>query len=138
MTDKVAVKFLTAHTVGTLYNKDDVAGFDGAIAGDLIDRGIAVAAKGKKVSATTATDGFTKKKVGEGWSVFSGKKEVVKGLADENAADAWIAEQGIRKAPPEARQVGETWSVFSGDDVLVADLSDEAAAKAWIADQPKA
>lgn len=129
-----SVIFIAAHTLGSLYNVGDIAGFENETADDLIKRGIAEAHTGKKAPTTLPT-GFTIKKVGEGWSVFSGRKEVIKGLADQNAAEAWVAEQAIRQAPPEARQVGETWSVFSGDTALVESLADEAAAKVWIADQ---
>ena len=134
MTDKSAVKFLTAHTIGTLYNPNDVAAFDHDTAADLIKRGIAAPA-GKK--GETAPTNLTAKKVGEGWSVFAGKKELVKGLADKNAAEAWIAEQSVRPVV-EARQAGETWSVFAGDDELVKGLADKAAADAWIAEHAKA
>lgn len=126
----MAVKFITAHTVGSLYNKDEVAGFDAETEADLIKRGIAVDAKSKAQGVA-----LTAKKAGEGWSVFAGKDELVKGLADKNAAQLWIKEQEVRPAPPVARQVGQTWSVFSGDDVLVADLVDEAAATQWISDR---
>lgn len=129
-----AVAFIVAHTVGTLYNPGDVAGFDDDVAADLIKRGIAAPA-GKK--GETAPTNLTAKKVGEGWSVFAGKKELVKGLADKNAAEAWIAEQSVRPVV-EARQVGETWSVFAGDDELVKGLADKAAADAWIAEHAKA
>ena len=130
----MAVRFLTAHTLGSLYNQGEVAGFDDDTEADLIKRGIAELAKGKPSPGVA----LTAKKVGEGWSVFAGKDELVKGLADKNAAQAWIAEQAIKPSPPVAKQVGETWSVFSGDDALVEDLADEAAAQAWIADRPQA
>lgn len=133
MTDKSAVKFVTAHTVGTLYNTGDVAAFERATAADLIKRGIAVAVD---KSGRAAPSTLTARKVGEGWSVFSGKKEVVKGLADKNAAEAWIAEQSVRPVV-EPREVGDTWSVFSGDDELVKGLADEAAARTWIEEHAK-
>lgn len=126
-----AVVFLVAHTLGSLYNAGDVAGFEDDTADDLIKRGIA-APKGK--GEVYPAGALKAKKVGEGWSVFSGRKELVEGLADENAADAWIAERSIRPVS-EARQVGETWSVFAGDDELVKGLADEAAARAWIAER---
>lgn len=126
MTNK-AVVFLAAHTLGTLYNVGDVAGFESEVADDLIKRGIAEDAKNKGKPAK-----LTVKKVGEGWSVFAGSDELVKGLADKNAANAWIAERETARTPV-ARQVGETWSVVVGDDVLVKDLADEAAATDWIA-----
>lgn len=129
----MAVKFITAHTVGSLYNKDEVAGFDAETEADLIKRGIAVDAKSRAKGVA-----LTSKKVGEGWSVFAGKDELVRGLADKNAAQLWIKEQEIRPDLPVPRQVGETWSVFSGDSVLVADLADEAAATTWIADRAQA
>jgi len=42
-----AVKFLMPFTVGALYNAGEVAGFDDAVADDLIARKIAEAVKGK-------------------------------------------------------------------------------------------
>lgn len=126
-----AVAFLVAHTVGTLYNAGDVAGFETETADDLIKRGIAKAYS--KGDDTIYEPGALKaKKSGEGWSVFAGRKELVKGLSDQNAADAWIAERSIQRVEPEVRQVGETWSVFAGEDVLIKDLPDEAAARTWI------
>lgn len=85
----MAVKFLVAHTVGALYNSGDVAGFEKRIEADLIKRGIAIDPKAKKA----APDKPVPKKVGETWSVFAGSDELVKGLADEAAAAAWISEQ---------------------------------------------
>ncbi len=46
-----AIKFLMPYTVGALYNEGEVAGFDEAIAADLIERGIAEAAKQGKSEA---------------------------------------------------------------------------------------
>lgn len=43
-----AIKFLSACTVGALYNAGEVAGFEDAVANDLIERGIAEPVKGKK------------------------------------------------------------------------------------------
>lgn len=43
-----AIKFLTPCTVGALYNEGEVAGFEDAVANDLIERGIAEPVKGKK------------------------------------------------------------------------------------------
>lgn len=43
-----AIKFLTACTVGSLYNKGEVAGFEDAIADDLIKQGVAEAHKAGK------------------------------------------------------------------------------------------
>lgn len=125
-----AVIFLAAHTMGSLYNIGDVAGFEKETADDLIQRGIAEAHTGKSKPSYPA-GALTAKKVGEGWSVFAGRKELIKGLADENAAAAWIAERSVKRVV-EARKVGETWSVFSGEDELVKDLADEEAAKTWI------
>lgn len=42
-----AIKFLTACTVGALYNEGEIAGFEDAVADDLIKRGLAEAAKAK-------------------------------------------------------------------------------------------
>ncbi len=42
-----AIKFLAACTVGALYNEGEVAGFEDAVADDLIKRGLAEAAKAK-------------------------------------------------------------------------------------------
>lgn len=125
-----AVIFLVAHTLGSLYNAGDVAGFEDETADDLIKRGIAKA-KGKGDDTVYEPGALKAKKVGEGWSVFAGRKELIKGLADENAAAAWIAERSVKRVV-EARKVGETWSVFSGEDELVKDLADEEAAKTWI------
>lgn len=43
-----AIKFLTACTVGSLYNKGEVAGFEDAVADDLIKQGVAEAHKAGK------------------------------------------------------------------------------------------
>lgn len=50
-----AVKFLMPYTVGALYNEGEVAGFEDAIADDLIERQIAEAAKLPKAKAEPAS-----------------------------------------------------------------------------------
>lgn len=47
----MAVKFLTQTQVGTLYNKDDVAGFDEKTEDELIKAKVAVAVKPKAEAA---------------------------------------------------------------------------------------
>ena len=42
-----AVKFLMPHTVGSLYNEGEIAGFEDDVADDLIERKIAEAVKSK-------------------------------------------------------------------------------------------
>lgn len=49
------VKFLMPHTVGALYNTDEIAGFSDEIADDLIERKIAALHKGKGATAPAAT-----------------------------------------------------------------------------------
>lgn len=44
----MAVKFTRPYTVGTMFNKGEVAGFDPAVAEGLIKAGHAVAADGRK------------------------------------------------------------------------------------------
>jgi len=51
-----AVKFLMSHTLGALYNKDEVAGFPDDVADDLIKRKIAEPVKGTKAKATDPAD----------------------------------------------------------------------------------
>lgn len=51
----MAVKFLMQHTVGTLYVKDEIAGFDGPTEADLIERKIAKAVKTKATAASADT-----------------------------------------------------------------------------------
>ncbi|MEP2103085.1 MAG: hypothetical protein ABJP02_04925 [Parasphingorhabdus sp.] len=48
MTKLVAVKFLMPHTVGSLYNEGETAGFEKGVADDLVKRKIAEPAKTKK------------------------------------------------------------------------------------------
>lgn len=48
-----AIKFLAACTVGSLYNKGEVAGFEDAIADDLIKQGVAEAHKAGKSDKAT-------------------------------------------------------------------------------------
>lgn len=51
-----AIKFLTACTVGSLYNKGEVAGFEDAVADDLIERKIAVEVKPEKGGKADKSD----------------------------------------------------------------------------------
>lgn len=92
----MAVKFTRSHTVGALYNKDEVAKFDPEVEADLIKRKIAeaVEAKGKgRQKAPKPT--LTSKKVEDGsFVVLNGAVEVKGGFADEAAAQAFIDEQG--------------------------------------------
>jgi uncharacterized membrane protein len=48
------VKFLMSHTVGALYNEGETAGFDDAVADDLIEREIAEEVKQPKKAADDA------------------------------------------------------------------------------------
>lgn len=50
-----AIKFLSACTVGALYNAGEVAGFEDAVADDLIERGIAELVKADKGQAKADT-----------------------------------------------------------------------------------
>lgn len=54
-----AVKFLMPYTLGALYNEGEVAGFDDAIAADLIERKIAEPAKGVKAKTDDPVDPAT-------------------------------------------------------------------------------
>lgn len=51
------VKFLMSYTLGALYNEGEIAGFDEAIATDLIERGIAEEHKPAKGAAKDANGG---------------------------------------------------------------------------------
>lgn len=53
---KKTVKFLMPYTVGALYNEGEVAGFDETLADELIERGIAEAAKPAKKGAADKDD----------------------------------------------------------------------------------
>lgn len=59
------VKFLMPYTVGALYNEGEVAGFDEAIAKDLIDREIAEPFKAAKSGAKSDGDAAAAKKAAE-------------------------------------------------------------------------
>jgi len=49
-----AIKFLMPYTLGALYNEGEVAGFEDALADDLIARGVAEPVKGGKATKETA------------------------------------------------------------------------------------
>jgi hypothetical protein len=49
-----AIKFLSAATVGTIYNKDEIAGFEDSVADDLIAQGAAEEYKPSKKAAAAA------------------------------------------------------------------------------------
>ena len=51
-----AVKFLMPYTLGALYNEGEVAGFEEAIANDLIERRIAEPVKGGKAKTADPVD----------------------------------------------------------------------------------
>ena len=51
-----AVKFLMPHTIGTLYNEGEVAGFEDDVAADLIERKIAEKAPAKGAKDAPADD----------------------------------------------------------------------------------
>jgi hypothetical protein len=54
-----AVKFLMPFTVGALYNEGEVAGFEDAVANDLIERKIAEPAKAAKAKTDDPVDPAT-------------------------------------------------------------------------------
>ncbi len=54
-----AVKFLMPFTVGALYNEGEVAGFEDAVADDLIERKIAEPVKGAKAKTDDPVDPAT-------------------------------------------------------------------------------
>jgi hypothetical protein len=54
-----AVKFLMPFTVGALYNEGEVAGFEDAVANDLIERKIAEPVKAAKAKADDPVDPAT-------------------------------------------------------------------------------
>lgn len=54
-----AVKFLMPFTVGALYNEGEVAGFEPAVANDLIERKIAEPVKATKAKADDPVDPAT-------------------------------------------------------------------------------
>jgi len=92
----MAVKFVTSHTVGALYNKGEVAKFDPEVEADLIKRKIAEAVEAKgKGRQKAPKPALTIGKAEDGaFVVLDGAVEVKGGFADEAAAQAFIAEQG--------------------------------------------
>lgn len=95
----MAVKFKQPHTVGALYNKDEIAKFDPEVEADLIKRKIAEAVedkvKGKGRGKPAPPKPTLTVGTGEGdtFVVLDGDKVVKDGFADEAAAQAYIAEQ---------------------------------------------
>lgn len=76
-----AVKFLMPYTVGALFNEGEVAGFDDAIADDLIKRKIAEAVK-------PAKDDAAAKKAAEEAAAKKAAEEAAAKKAAEDAAKA--------------------------------------------------
>lgn len=78
------VKFRMTHTVGALYNEGEVAGFEDAVADDLIARKIAEAVKSAK--GKSSDDGAEKKATEEGAAKKAAEDEAAKKAADEKVA----------------------------------------------------
>jgi hypothetical protein len=81
-----AVKFLMSFTVGALFNEGEIAGFDDAIADDLIERKIAEAVKDTKTDKGGKSG---KGKAGE---------PVDPATLDDAALDALIADEQVQIA----------------------------------------
>lgn len=60
-----AVKFLTDHRVGALYNEGEIAGFEDDVADDLIEREIAEPVKGKAKADPAAEQAAAEKAAAE-------------------------------------------------------------------------
>lgn len=73
-----AVKFLTDHRVGALYNEGEIAGFEDSVADDLIEREIAELVKGKAKADPAAEKAAAEKAAAE--------KEAAEKEAAEKAA----------------------------------------------------
>lgn len=88
-----AVKFLMPYTLGALYNEGEVAGFEDAVADDLIARKIAEAVKSAKGKSSdddaakkAAEAEAAKKAAEEAAAKKAAEDEVAKKAADEKAA----------------------------------------------------
>lgn len=95
-----AVTFLIAHTIGALYNVGETAGFDDETAKDLVERGIAEPAKGKKQASApelyTAAD-FNAEDEAVIDALIKKHKVTVAADADKAAKVAAIVEAKIAK-----------------------------------------